>query len=316
MAYSDPIPKPPSAELINSAQNLHDILADSFSRPFETLGYKANFDIFIPSQSVFDTEQAKKAMKRLIAEPIHKDRAWNIEIGYNPSDENLAITSLTIPFQPTNNTYHDLIMRRLDSASFVGDYAVLERTAPDAEPTLYKSEVELLEKAVFDNDTICMIPESDVLQLAHMAGYTHPLLFDKPDDLLIHMAETLGTAYRWHRTESITIPLSEGYQLLLRRGASIIEPEISGQRGDGWLEAIIESVGKTRKQTVIRFDYEDHFIKLPTITTQEITPATDEATIANYGPDANTVKNKDTVTTTAEMFDLLAESLMDELGDQ
>jgi hypothetical protein len=335
MTYSDPIPRPPSAELISSAQNLHDILADSFERPFETLGYKANFDTFLPAHSALFTEQSRKAMARLTTEPVNKGRAWTIEVGYNPKNEKLAITSLAIPFQPEDDRYHDLIFQRLNSPAYGDGYAVLERTAPDAELTLYKSEIEQLEKAVFGNDTMCMVPESDVLQFAHMAGYTHPQLFTKPNDLLAHMAETLDAAYRWERSESITVPLSEGYQLLLRRGATI-EPTVAPQSSspveqdqnepiapsisiehqrDGWLEAVIESVGSTRKQTVIHFDYEDHFIQLPTVTTQELAPAKDDAIIAQYGPDAYIVQNKASVEVTVEMLDLLAESLMDELGD-
>jgi hypothetical protein len=336
MTYSDPIPRPPSPELISSAQNLHDILADSFDRPFEALGYKADFDSFPPSHAAIYTGRSKELLTRLTTEPLHKGRAWNIEVGYNPTDEQLAIAALTIPFQPADGTYHDLVIQRITSSRYNGSYLVLERTAPDAELAPYETEVDKLEKAVFDTEGMYIVPESHVLQLAHLAGYTHPRLFTKPNDLLVHMAETLDAAYRWERTESITVPLSEGYQLLLRRGAAI-EPTITStpailaerykdepiapaasiqHQRDGWLEATIESVGVTRKQTVIHFDYEDHFVKLPTITTQEVAPATDDTSVANYGPDATVVQNKASVEVTVEMFDLLAESLLDELGDQ
>lgn len=312
MTTHDTMPENSSAEFEASSRELRAVLEHNFERPFETFGYTADFSFYPDTNAdMYHPGPARDYVQASIDLPLSTSRPWGVKLGYNPQTERLDIISADIPIG-TEYPEDTIVFQKMQA----GYYMMMRRQADDQARTLFMREEDKLEAMVYNTTTARAINEIRLKNLLYAAGYALPELFTSPNDLQLHTTETLSRAAQWSRRESIVVPVSVDQQIILNRETMSRRRESERNEYDSSLTAIIEDLaGETRKQLVIDFQDKEHWTGAPNITLQSITPARDPATIANYGPDAYTVRKQASVTPTVELMDRLIEDLLDDLGD-
>ncbi len=313
MTSRDPIPQFESPEALESAKRLHDTLTAPFDRPFESLGYQAEFT-YTPSanEAVFAQDGAWNTIAEATGLQPAVKQPWSVKLGYEPKKERIVPTAVETPVVSVN-PHEKLVLQRIET----GEYLLLHRTEEDGELKLFATQSDEFEKEIFHRNTAASFSESYVDRLLTTAGYTAPELFTTPDDLQAHVAETLDTATRWHRKETIYLPIDEITSVTLERTSAVrsgaqfeAENEEYVKETDGHITATVEYHNPdSRGQLVIRFAYSDHFVSMPEVTKRKVVRAFDDAVIANYGPDAYQIIDSEPVELSPEQMDELAEGL-------
>lgn len=314
MTSTDPIPsRDPENEARESARRLHDSLTAPFERPFESLGYQAEFT-YTPSanDAIFSEDGSWSTIGKATGLKPAAMQPWSVELGYDPKKERITTTAVEIPVVGIN-PQEKLVLQRIET----GEYLLLHRVDDESDLKLFATQSDEFEKVIFNRNSATSTSEGYVDKLLTSAGYVAPELFTSPNDLQAHVAETLGTATKWHRKEVIEMPVDDATTVKLERTSSV-RPTTHFEEAneeyikeiDGSITMIIEYHNpESRGQLVIVFSYSDHFVSMPTITTRKVVPAFDASIIANYGPDAVQIIDSHPVELTAEQTDELAEQL-------
>jgi len=315
MTSRDPSPKNNFDPALESARRLHDTLTAPFDRPFDSLGYQAGFD-YTPSAdspvfveggiwTTIDEETGLHPMPH---------RPWSVKLGHDPRRDRIVTTSVEIPVD-ANSAQARLLLQRIADT---GEYLMLRRDDAESEAKLLTVMADEFEKIVYQKDGHAnSLSEGYVDRLLVAAGYIAPEVFTNPDDLQEHIAETLGTATKWKRTERIVSVVDEVTTVNLERTSIVLpssqfaeETEEYTRQSDGEVKATVQYHNPTyRGELVIKFDYTDHFVSMPDVVSQRVVPAFDEAIIANHGPDAYQIIKSDKIDLTPEATDDLAEQL-------
>jgi hypothetical protein len=314
MTSHDPKPRSQEDLELESAKRLHDTLTAPFDRPFESLGYQADFS-YTPSSN--DAIFAHDGPWSTVAEATNlvpaQKHAWNVRLGYDPKKERIVTTTLEVPvFTPRQG--ESLVFQRIMET---GEYLLLHREETDAELKLFATQSDEFEMSVFQRNSANSLSEGYVDKLLIAAGYTSPEIFTTPDDLQEHVAETLDTATAWSRKETIITPIEERKSVTLERTSSVqpagrFEESTGGytHETDGHVKATISYFNEGYiGQLIITFAYSDHFVSMPKVTIRKKVPAFDDAVIAQHGPDAVQYVDSGAVELSIDDMDALAEEL-------
>lgn len=313
MTSRDPIPRSEHEEALESAKRLHDTVTAPFDRPFESLGYQAEFtytpsanDTVFAEEGVWSTIGEATGLKPAVKQP------WSVKLGYDPKKERIVTTSVEAPVA-SPSLQEKLVLQRIET----GEYLLLHRADNESDLKLFATQSDEFEKEVFHRNSAAAFSEGYVDALLIGAGYMAPEIFTTPDDLQAHVAETLDTATKWHRKETIYLPIDDVTSVTLERVSSV-QPSTQFEESneeyvkeiDGNITAIVEYHNPdSRGQLVIKFAYSDHFVSMPEVTTRKVVRAFDDEVIANYGPDAYQILDSQPVELTPVQMDELAEEL-------
>lgn len=313
MTSRDPVPRSENEEALESAKRLHDTLTAPFDRPFESLGYQAEFtytpsanDAVFAEVGIWNTIEEATSLRPAVKQP------WSVKLGYDPKKERIVTTKVEAPVASAN-PYEKLVLQRIET----GEYLLLHRTDEESDPKLFATQSDDFEKTIFHQNSAASFSEGYVDHLLIGAGYMAPEVFTTPDDLQAHVAETLDTATKWYRKETIFMPIDEVTSVTLERTSSVRPGAMFEESNeeyvretDGHITAIVNYHNPdSRGQLVVKFAYTEHFVSMPEIITRKVVSAFDDKVIANYGPDAYQILDSKPVDLTPEQMDSLAEEL-------
>jgi len=309
MIRRDPTPRS-KPELTSACRNLYEILSRPFEQGFTSLGYSLEYTA-TPNHDagVYLPGGVREKIEEVFGMKIDRSGDWRVLVRHDEASNGLRADTLSLPFLASPGNSHEIVLKRLHGIGYVP----LHKTVNGAMGG-WLSEDQALEAAVFGKAEIVVFPDDMVSTLLCEAGLTMEVV--SAPESRYSIARSLDTIPTWKRKERIVVPIALDSQVIIIRETQLVTVGTAVDYG-GSITAYIEDLntGGVRNQLVISFPIDGAVVESPEMIVRTISPSKDAADIANYGPDAYTIKEIERLPLTTNIANQISKDLMESLGE-